>query len=296
MEFEKISLKHKERAEACLCETPYGISESCFVSLFLWGEVYHTEVAFQDGLLFVRVGEDGCFRYMMPMGNGDLSHGLSLILDDAKKMGCIPRLIAVTDEMRERLESVCPDTFSYEEARDSFDYIYDPKELATLSGKKFHQKKGHVNRFRKEYGDRFCYERITRENLADVIAFQEKWLLQNIDRAESLKAEQKMLRSLFANYFTLGVIGGLLRVDGSVVAYSVGTRLCRETMLIQVEKGDIAYHGVYQMINQQFVEHNCADVTYLNREDDAGVEGLRKAKLSYQPIFLMRKYVARWKQ
>ena len=296
MEFEKISLKHKEKAEVHLCETPYGISESSFTSLFLWGEVYHTEVAFEDGLMFVRVGEDGCFRYMMPMGNGDLHHGLSLVLEDAKKAGCEPRLIAVTDEMQKRLESVAPDTFLYEEARDSFDYIYDPKELMTLSGKKFHQKKGHVNRFRKEYGDRFCYEAITRENLADVIAFQEKWFQKNVERRKSLEAEQKMLQKLFTNYFDLGMIGGLLRVDGAVVAYSVGTRLCKQTMLVQVEKGDIAYHGVYQMINQQFTEHNCADVTYLNREDDAGVEGLRKAKLSYQPIFLMRKYVAKWKQ
>ncbi len=295
MEFEKISLKHKNQAEMYLCETPYGISESSFVSLFLWGDVYHTEVAFKDGLMFVRVGEDECFRYMMPMGNGDLSHGLSLILEDAKKTGCEPCLIAITDAMRKRLDAVCPDAFSYEEVRDNFDYIYDPEELKNLSGKKFHQKKGHVNRFRKEYGDKFAYEEITRENLADVISFQETWLLQNADRAESLRAEQKMLKTLFANYFDLGVIGGLLRVDGAVVAYSVGTRLCAQTMLVQVEKGDIAYHGVYQMINQQFVEHNCSGVTYLNREDDAGVEGLRRAKLSYQPIFLMRKYVARWK-
>ncbi len=295
MEFEKLSLKHKKQAELYLCETPYGISESSFVSLFLWGDVYHTEVAFEDGLMFIRVGENGCFRYMMPMGNGDLSHGLSLILDNVKRTGCEPRLIAVTDEMKKRLDTAMPNTFSYEEARDSFDYIYDPEELKNLSGKKFHQKKGHVNRFRKEYGDRFTYEEITRENLADVIAFQEKWFLQNADRAESLQAEQKMLQKLFANYFDLGVIGGLLRVDGAVVAYSVGTRLCAKTMLVQVEKGDIAYHGVYQMINQQFVEHNCSGVTYLNREDDAGVEGLRRAKLSYQPIFLMRKYVARWK-
>ena len=88
MEFEKLSLKHKQQAEGYLCETPYGISESSFSSLFLWGDIYHTEVAFEDGLMFIRVGEDGCFRYMMPMGSGDLKHGLSLILDDAKKAGC----------------------------------------------------------------------------------------------------------------------------------------------------------------------------------------------------------------
>lgn len=295
MEFEKISLKQRQQADACLCAIQYGISESCFTSLFLWGEVYQTELAFQDELLFVRVGAKGNYRYMIPMGKGDLKHGLALIREDAEKNGCEPSLIAVTDRMRERLESIVPHTFDYQPARDSFDYIYSPQELATLSGKKFHQKKGHVNRFVKEYGDQFRYEVIGKENIDEVVSFQEKWFLQNCTRIPNLELEQRMLSRLFAHYFDLGVIGGLLRVGQDVVAYSVGTRLCQQTMLVQIEKGDISYHGVYQMMNQQFVLHNCTDVVYLNREDDAGVEGLRRAKLSYQPMFLMRKYVAKWK-
>lgn len=296
MQFEKISLKHKKQADAYLCATQYGMSESSFSSLFLWGEVYHTELAFQDDLLFVRIGIEGNLRYMLPMGNGDLKHGLALIREDAERNGCEPSLIAVTDRMRERLESIVPNTFDYQPARDSFDYIYDPQELIALSGKKFHQKKGHVNRFVKEYGDRFSYEVIGKENIDEVMAFQEKWFLENRDRIPNLETEQKMLARLFVHYFDLGVIGGLLRVGEEIVAYSVGTRLCRQTMLVQVEKGNIAYHGVYQMMNRQFVLHNSEGVVYWNREDDAGVEGLRRAKLSYQPIFLLRKYVAKWKK
>ncbi len=296
MEFEKISLKHKQQAEACLCTIPYGISESSFTSLFLWSKVYHTEVAFQDNLLFVRAGTAEEYAYMLPMGPGDLKRGLDLILEDAKRQNMVPKLIAVTDHMRERLESIVPNTFDYEPARDSFDYIYDPEELATLPGKKFHQKRNHVNRFCKEYEGRYEYETITPQNLEEVLAFQNWWYLENRERVPDVETEHEMLQELFAHYFELGLVGGLLRVDGAVAAYSIGTRLCKKTVLVQVEKGNIAYHGIYQMMNQQFVRNNCMDAMYVNREDDAGVEGLRKAKLSYQPKFLMRKYVATWKQ
>jgi len=297
MEFELISLKHQKEAQKCLCATPYWLSEASFTSLYLWAEVYHTEVAFQDGLLFVRTGHPGDQAYLFPVGHGDLKHGLDLIRADAQALGIEPKLIAVTDHMRERLESIVANQFDYTPMRDHFDYIYDPQELVTLPGKKFHQKRNHVNRFMKEYDGRFSYESITEENLGEVIMFQQKWLEQNSvgEKAEGVLREGEVLKRLFDHYFTLNPIGGLLRIDGQVVAYSVGSRLCRYTALVQVEKGDINYHGVYQMMNQQFVLHNFTDALYINREDDAGSEGLRRAKLSYQPKFLLRKYVAQWK-
>ena len=297
MEFELISLKHQQEAQTCLCATPYWLSEASFTSLYLWAEVYHTEVAFQDGLLFVRTGHPGDQAYLCPVGYGDLKHGLEFIREDAENLGVTPKLIAVTDHMRERLESIVPNTFEYTPMRDNFDYIYDAEELANLPGKKFHQKRNHVNRFLKEYEGRYSYEPITEENLSEVIVFQQKWLEQNSsgDKAEGVLLEAEVLKRLFDNYFTLNPIGGLIRIDGEVAAYSIGTRLCKYTALVQVEKGDINYHGIYQMMNREFVRNNFMDALYINREDDTGAEGLRRAKLSYQPKFLLRKYVAQWK-
>jgi hypothetical protein len=226
-----------------------------------------------------------------------LRAALENIREDARRLGTTPELRGITDKMREKIEAAAPGLLTYEETRDTFDYIYDAKELIELKGRKFHQKRNHLNKFLKTYDGRFKYEEITRENFDEVYDFQNRWLLDNITpgNKESLKAEMRAIRRALKDYFALGFTGGIIRIDGHIAAYSMGTRLCTDSFLISVEKGDYAYDGIYQAINQMFAEKNCFDVKYINREDDTGSPGLRRAKLSYKPVILLTKYRAVWK-
>ena len=294
LQFEPISMEHREAACDILCKEQFGSSESSFQSLFLWGEVHGTQVAIEDGFLFVRVGEGSRARYLFPYGAGNLCAALEAIEADALQNGASVLLIGVTDRMRERMESVCPGRYKYEATRDFYDYIYHAHELIELPGKKFHAKRNHVNKFMGQYAEHFQYERIDAGNLEEVQSFQQNWVEENktVENEKGLLAEQCVISRAIKNYHTLGVQGGLIRIDGAVAAYSMGTRLCSESFLVEIEKGDIRYPGIYQVMNQQFATHNCQEVRYINREDDTGAEGLRRAKLSYQPAFLLRKYRA----
>ena len=294
--FQDIDISHKQQVQDYLCRKQYGSTEGSFADLFIWGEKYHTQVCFQEGFLFVRSSEDGKPRYLFPYGDGEIPRALELICQDARENGVEPCMVGVTDEMREKLDGACPGLLRYEETRDLFDYIYAADDLINLPGKKFHQKRNHVNKFMKLYRDRYAYEPICQENLDEVRAFQEKWLAANKtgENEAELAVENRVIQRAFQYFFEIGFIGGVLRVDGDVVAYTMGTRLCCESFLVSIEKADIAYPGCYQVINQLFAQHNCQGLKYINREDDTGSEGLRKAKLSYNPVILLRKYRVTW--
>ncbi|NLG53499.1 MAG: DUF2156 domain-containing protein [Clostridiales bacterium] len=297
LNFKPIEVDDKKEAMPYLCAEPFGSTESSFADIYIWGEQFNTRICVKDGILYIRAEHAGKVYYLFPFGSGDLRAALENIREDARRLGTTPELRGITDKMREKIEAAAPGLLTYEETRDTFDYIYDAKELIELKGRKFHQKRNHLNKFLKTYDGRFKYEEITRENFDEVYDFQNRWLLDNITpgNKESLKAEMRAIRRALKDYFALGFTGGIIRIDGHIAAYSMGTRLCTDSFLISVEKGDYAYDGIYQAINQMFAEKNCFDVKYINREDDTGSPGLRRAKLSYKPVILLTKYRAVWK-
>ncbi len=297
LDFEPLSLAHRHKVQEYLCNENAIHTEGSFNVLYTWNEIFDTQICFRDGFMFICSQSEGKIAYQMPRGAGDLSHAVEMIFDDAKERGCTPRLISITEKMREQLESAMPGVFEFNEIRDSFDYIYNAVDLITLSGRKFNQKRNNVNKFKKLLDGRYEYKNFTSDDIPEVYEFQKKWLEKNStpERVAGLTGEMRVIERLFKSFDELNYVGGLIRVDGEIAAYSVGSRLCSDTFVISVEKADIEYPGIYQAINQFFAAANCTDVKYINREDDAGVEGLRKAKLSYNPAFLLVKYEAVWK-
>ena len=199
-------------------------------------------------------------------------------------------LYNVTPDNFERLEEWYPGRFQIEYSEADADYVYESEKLATLSGKKLHGKRNHINKFKAVYEGRWSYESITRENVEECFQMALKWRNQNGCEDDIEKnAEMCVTLNSLRLFEELELVGGLIRVDGEIVAFSIGEPICSDTFVVHIEKAYADVPGAYTMINQQFVEHECMAYKYVNREEDTGEEGLRKAKRSYRPVFMVEK-------
>lgn len=196
----------------------------------------------------------------------------------------------MTPDNFERLEQWYPGRFQITYERDDADYIYESEKLATLSGKKLHGKRNHINKFKNTFGDRWSYEPMSVDNVEECFQMALDWRNDNgCNEDEEKNAEMCVTLNSLRLFQELELTGGVLRIDGKVVAFTMGEPVCSDTFVVHIEKAYADVPGAYPMINQQFVEHECMGYRYVNREEDTGAEGLRKAKLSYRPAFLIEK-------
>ena len=256
-------------------------------------------IARVDDFLVTRVcGRMGC-SYMYPAGSGDLRAVVLALEEDAAGRDSPLRLVCLTGGQVEELEAAFPGEFEFAADRDGYDYLYEVDRLADLTGKKLHAKRNHINRF-VENNPSWVYEEITPESLPECLAMDKEWYRRSLQREgeaeeRDLGDEGVALRTAMDHFHTLGLEGGLLRVYGEVVAFTIGDRLNSDTYDVHFEKAYGELQGAYAMINREFarwVRERHPDVKYLNREDDMGVEGLRKAKESYYPDLMVEKHTA----
>ena len=295
LEFHRIELSDQEWIAPLLAAGNLRGCEYTFSNNYIYRKIYRSDVARMDGYYIARSGRDPeSPSYMYPAGSGDIRPVIEAMAADAKAMGRPFMMHGVQAQPKAELERLFPGRFQFEEKRESFDYIYETEKLATLSGKKLHSKRNFINRFLQEYEGRWSYEPITQDNLDACWEMNERWCEQNgCGQDPSLAEESCAVRNCFNNFTALGLQGGLLRADGEIVAYTMGRPLNSDTFIVHIEKAFSQVAGAYPMINQQFVQHNCMGFRYVNREEDTGDEGLRKAKLSYKPAILLEKYLAR---
>ncbi len=301
--FHKVTLEDKDWMQKLLQEDGWYGSEYSFGINVLWGIKYHIEVARAHDCCIVRYGLCGeypwddmmqgdCWIYSFPIGNGDKKAMLDELLEDYRANGKTLIMNSLGEEAREQLLSWYPGQFLIEENRDYEDYIYDREKLATLSGRKMHNKRNHIARF-KETGE-WSYEPLNDNNLEECKALCRRWVFSREDKwNDDMAIELKVLDAAFKMRDELGLIGGVLRQKGQVVAFCMGEAVNPEVFVVHFEKALPEYQGAYPMINQQFVQHACGSYKYINREDDAGDPGLRRAKLSYYPEILLKKYDAK---
>lgn len=274
---------------SAFCSEEYNFSFN-----YMWQKILSYRVQEMDGFL-IQKSDNSRPCYLYPPGSGNVKPVIEAMIKDAKDNEHGFLFYTVLAEQCKLLEVLFPGMFDFWPQTDYDEYIYDAKSLITLTGKKYHSKRNHINRFKTSYPD-WQYEPITHQNMPEVIAMSEEWCKQNTaDGKKSLEQECRALYVALNDYFGLGMDGGLIRVGGRVIAFSMGDRLTEDIYLTHIEKAFTEYHGAYAMINQQFSEHNASGYTYINREDDSGDEGLRKAKLSYYPVMRTEKYAARLK-
>lgn len=296
LEFREIKIEDKEKCETYLRKNLSYFCEHSFVDIFIWSTHYKTQVAFTNEFMFIKLSSyPGRFiSYLAPIGAGNLHDAISLIEADCKQDNNELLILSIDENMKTILEQM--DKFQFEELRDSEDYIYDAEKMITLSGKKLHSKRNFINRFMLENEGRWKYENMTAQNIDVAREYHIRWCKQNgCDDDESFQGESCAIEKAFKNFDALSLKGGILKLDDVAIAFTLGSRANDEMFVIQIEKADSTVPGAYPMINNQFAKANCTDVKYINREEDMGLEGLRKAKLSYKPVFLAIKYEARYK-
>lgn len=277
----------------------YRGCEYSFTNLLVWGAAYDQRIADVEGFLVVRVRGSLGYGYLWPAGEGALDRVLSLLEADAGERGEAFRLVCITPEQVQELERLRPGQFDVFPDRNGFDYLYDIDKLADLGGRKLHSKRNHCTRFQ-DNNPTWIYEDMTPEALEECLDMDEQWDRLSRERegaqeAEDMTNERKALL-LSAKYFKeLKLEGGLLRVFGEVVAFTMGDLLSRDTFDVHFEKAYSELQGAYPMINREFarrVRERHPEVRYLNREDDMGLEGLRRAKESYYPDLMVEKHWA----
>ena len=261
-------------------------------NLCSWQFLYHTEWAVVEGFLVLRFVSDGHVTYMKPIGKGDLRPVLEMLMADARSLGDTFRMACVCPCAQGLMEESMPGAFAYSVNRDRADYLYLREKLVTLSGKKLQPKRNHISKFKRTYPN-YEYRPLTADLVPDCIRLGEEWCRTNDSCMQrAMQAEQRMIDYALHHIDELHIVGGTLWVEGRMVAFTFGARINAEAFDVCVEKADTAYEGAYAMINNEFVSRLPEDITYINREEDLGLEGLRKAKLSYQPDLILDKMTA----
>ncbi len=290
-EFKKPELSDKPQIQACFAASRSRSCERTFANAYLWARFYGvTWAKFGDMAVFRAEMEDG-YSYAYPIGDGDAKAVIEFLLEDSVKKGYPFRMHSVSEEEMAALERDFPGRFQIRWSRDAADYVYETEKLIRLSGKKYHGKKNHINQFKAANPD-WSYERITDDNVEECFQMALRWRNENGCEDDPEKnSEMCVTLNSLRLYRELGLTGGLLRAGGEVVAFTLGEPVCEDTFVVHIEKAYADVRGAYPLINQQFLEHEAASYTYVNREEDTGDEGLRTAKLSYHPVFMVEKGV-----
>ncbi len=266
-------------------------SECCFGNLFAWQARYHTEIARLGDTFIARFGGEGCKKYFVPQGLEALRERLPLLRKDAKQLGCPMILHGLMKEEVPLYEAAYPGIFRYDTNRENCDYIYRREDLSALAGKKYHQKRNHIARFLRD--NSWQLEMITPDMLDECLEMERRWIALNAEKdPEGLQDELRALEQCFTHYETLGLCGAVLRVSGNIIAFTLGEAINETCFCTHFEKAFAENPGAYQMINQGFTNLCLEQFEFINREEDLGDEGLRRAKLSYYPAILLDKYVA----
>lgn len=295
IQFKRAELEDREIISGYFKHHTSRSCERTFVNVFLWSRQYPVKWAVvEDALVFKSEDEDHV-SFAFPAGEDEnVKRAIEVMKRYSSQRGYPFTMYNITPDNFEKLEQWYPGRFEVEYKRDSADYVYESEKLATLSGKKLHGTRTHVNKFKALYEGRWQYESMTKDNLEECFQMALKWRNENgCEEDEEKNAEMCVTLNSLRLFEELGLIGGVLKIDGQVVAFTIGEPICSDTFVVHIEKAFADVPGAYPMINQQFVEHACTGYQYVNREEDTGAEGLRKAKLSYRPVFLVEKGVVR---
>ncbi len=293
MEFHSPTLKDREWVLKAFNFGQTDCCEYCFGNIFMWSDIYENKIHNDNGI-FVSADftDEPVFCY--PIGDGDKKATIEKLIEFSKGLGVNLEFFGMTEKDRDELQFLFPKQFEITEERDYFDYLYTSESLATLVGRKLASKRNHISYFEKTFD--WKYEPITKENIHKCELLNEHWERLNREKnPEEIGDEHLAIKKALANFFELGFEGGILTIENEIVAFTFGERLNNNTFCTHVEKAYGNIRGAYQMINREFARQLRDRYEYINREDDTGSEGLRRAKLSYHPHRLVIKYSAIYK-
>lgn len=289
LKFTPISFDREEEYNRLYNQCAEKSSDFSFINMWSWNDKYHFEWAFANGLCWLRYQQNGQLVYAPPVGNwkrGDWCEILHKNFPNGFEMHKVPEALA------KELQSSCPAQVNLQDDRNNWEYIYSVNELVSLNGYRFRNKRKLSNKFKQYYN--FIFKKLETGQIPEVIKFQKEWMKQPEIQdypQEELALENKAILKVLENWAHLSppLFGGVLWVDNKIVAYTIGEVADDKNLIIHFEKALFNYKGAYQAINRITLEQ-MGSYKLVNREQDLGHQGLRQAKLDYNPVHYIKKY------
>ncbi len=287
-DFKPLEISHRSTLSRFFEEEQPRVSELNFTNLFMWSHRYHPVWNIKDGCLLVVCRPENRPPFALPpAGRGDKRSALYSLCEELARWTPEIRIRRVDE--RVVAEHADPEMFHAVYDRDYSDYVYRVEDLIRLSGRKYHRKKNHLNRFMKQYRFEYCI--IDLEVVECFLDMQDSWCrIRDCAEDPGLLSEDYAVRVALTHFEELGFQGGAVRIEGKLEAFSLGEPLNKDTAVVHVEKANPEIPGLYAAINQLFCSNAFSHMAYVNREQDLGEPGLRKAKKSYHPDHLVKKY------
>ncbi len=284
--YSNISLTHMQTYLGLLGKCKTRASDYSFANIWGWAPYYNLEWRFEDDLCWIRQTQHGQCFYWAPVGDW------SKVTDWKKypEFASGNTFIRVPQELKNMWQQSLGDKINIAEARGQWDYLYSGQELYELSGNRFHKKKNLLRQFQKMYN--YEYRSLSANCAETVLNMQVEWCRwRDCEASEALLAENDAVARVLANWNEIpGLCGGIIRIDGVPVAYTIAEPIADDTLVIHFEKAATGIKGAYQAINWLFIEDVGQKYAFVNREQDLDDEGLRKAKESYNPVGYTEKY------
>lgn len=294
LHFHAIELADLPLINGYISNQKYRICDYTIGVLYMWSSFLNYEYALSNGMLIIRSCLNATMTFSIPLGEGDLAAALDDIQAFCAQNDYPLNFHGVTWEAVKILVNKFGDRFNITEMLSWGEYLYNYSDLLHLSGKKYHSKRNHISQFKRQYPTA-VFKEITVETLPKIKDFLNRYYEQTEKDQQLFYKEKNMLHKVFDSYDELKPQGGYLDVDGEVAAFAIGETQ-GDIIYIHIEKADTNYKGSYAAINNEYLQHFAADGTnFVNREEDVGDPGLRKAKLSYYPLEIIKKYSVREK-
>lgn len=276
-----LDIGDQPRFDAVFAADPPEISEFTFTNLYGWRDAYGLRVSALDGFLVISSLKDGVKSYFKPAGTGDSEAVIARIAAERAPF------IRIPEGVRDIVKRVSG--FTVREDRDNADYVYSCPALIELKGKSFDGKRNLIKKFKGSY--RYEYVELDGGSSEDCLSFQELWCItKGCEDAQGLARERDAVRTMCRHYTVFGLRGGAIRVDGRICAICIGQRLTADTLVMHVLKAFPDMPGLYQVMHNEFLAREARGYAFVNMEQDLGLEGLRKAKLSYHPVKMVNKF------
>ena len=290
LEFREITIDDKEEFERYT--HGHRNTEASFANIYLWRKVCRLKVAMDEQAMYMLLDLPNYRPFMLApfLLDYDASYKEPLRrIHDYMTENCGGFFMkGATDRVKERIEADCPGNFTLVPDRANFEYVYLSSDLCSLEGKKYHAKRNHINRLLQEH--EVEYRAYKPEDYDACISLHRQWMEDKGGATKGYRDEFTVTQTALSNMERLNLKCGMLLVDGKLAAFSIGECFKDDMAIIHIEKADPDVQGAYAMINREFARAEWSEVQYINREEDMGIEGLRKAKLSYNPVFLIEKY------
>lgn len=268
-----------------ICDYTYGV-------LYMWGGLLSYEYAISNNMLIIRSCLNNIMTFSIPLGEGDLAATLDDIELFCNENNYPLYFHGVTEEAVALLQKHFGDIFHVKNLENWGEYLYDYSDLLYLKGKKYHSKRNHINQFANSYHD-YVFKEIRKEDIPRIAAFTEKYFEESDKERGLFLKEREMLKEIMKDYEKLDFLGGYIEVEGQIAAFAMG-EIQNDIMYVHIEKADREFKGSYAIINNEYLKYFKKDgVLYVNREEDVGDPGLRKAKMSYYPIEIIKKHSVR---